>query len=634
MNERSPWSFLSRRGPRLGVGFSDVLDLAKKSKPFHYRDDGGWQDMFLPASSHTREAGRLSPWSATILGLGVLAAAAVLTGRLWWLQIAHGEENLQASDGNRVRILTLPAPRGVIYDRNGLVLATNVPGFRLVATTTGLTEAKRQELADFVSGLIGKPAAAVLAELSSTSEPEVTLGSDLNHDQALSWEVRIQNWPQLRVDEEPIRSYPNGSTLAHLIGYLGEISPKELKEPQYSGYHSGDKIGQTGVEAAYDYLLRGQDGRELVEVDSVGRVERVVAKEDPIPGRNIVLTVDLKLTQALQSALISALAKADTNRGAVVAINPQDGSVLSYISWPSFDPNLFSHGLTQAQYSALANDPTQPLFDRVASGTYSPGSTFKPTVATAALSEGVTTKDRLIYSPGVIYLGTKAFHNWRPSGFGNQSIEDALAYSNDVYFYTMGGELGVDRLSEWAKKLGFGELSGIKIPGESAGIVPTQNWKLATTGQPWYPGDNYNLGIGQGYLQVNLLQLAGSIEAVSNGGRLYQPILIKEVQDSNNLVVSRDNPVLRRDNLIDPKVDQVVKDGMKEGCTIFVNLAGDDGCKTGTAEVGFEGVNAFFTAFAPWQNPKIVVVTMLEGGGIGVTASTVAKPVLAPYLNK
>ncbi len=634
MTSRSPWSFLPRRGRTLGVGFSDVVKLAKKSKAFHYQDDGRWQEMFSPVSAHTREPGRLNPWAVTFLGLGVAAIAVILVGRLWWLEVAHGEENLQASDGNRVRILTIPAPRGVIYDRNGQVLANNIPGFRLVATTTGVTPERRQQLADFLSGLLGQPSAGILAELSRTDEPEVTLSSNLSHDQALSWEVKIQGWPEVRVDEEPIRNYPNGVTLAHLIGYLGEISPAELREPQYSSYHSGDKVGRAGVEAAYDYLLRGQDGRELVEVDSVGHIERVVAKEDPIPGRNIVLTVDLKLTQALQATLVSALAKADTNRGAVVALNPQDGSILSYISWPSFDPNLFSRGLTQAEYNHLASDPAKPLFDRVISGTYPPGSTFKPTVATAALSDGVTTRARLIYSPGVIYLGTQAFHNWRPSGFGNQNIVDALAYSNDVYFYTMGGELGVDRLSPWAKKLGFGEPSGIKIPGEAAGTVPTKDWKLTTVGQPWYPGDNYNYGIGQGYLLVNLLQLAGSIEAISNGGRLYQPILIKEVRDSNNLVVSRDNPVLRRDNLIDPKVAEVVKDGMREGCTIFVNLAGDDGCKTGTAEVGFEGTNALFTAFAPWSNPQIVIATLLEGGGIGVTASTVAKPALAPYLNK
>lgn len=630
MNSKSLWSFLPRHRRTLGLGFPDVLALAKKSKPFHDQSDSSWQDLFLPNPLLPKERKQLSPWVAAGLGLGVLLVTTGLMGRLWWLQVAHGQENLQASDGNRVRILTLPAPRGVIYDRNGLVLATNVPGFRLVVSTAGVTPGRRQQLADFLGGLIGQPAAQVLGLLSQADQPEVTVSSGLSRDQALSWGVKIQGWPEVRIAEEPIRSYPNGVTLAHLLGYLGEVSPRELAQP--SSYSSGDKIGRTGVEAAYDYLLRGRDGRELVEVDSVGKVTRVVAREEPVSGHNLVLTVDLKLSQSLQTELISALAKVKTDKGAVVALNPQDGSLLSYISWPSFDPNLFSQGLTQSQYASLANDPAKPLFDRVISGTYSPGSTFKPTVATAALSEGVTTRDRLVYSPGVIYLGTQAFHNWRPSGFGDQNIIDAIAYSNDVYFYTMGGELGVDRLSTWAKRLGFGEPTGIKIPGEEKGNVPTKDWKESQFGEPWYPGDNYNLGIGQGYLQVNLLQLAGSIEAVSNGGKLYQPIFIKEVRDSGNLVISRDNPVLRRDNLIEAAVDSTVKDGMKKACTIFVNLSGDDGCKTGTAEFGFESTNALFVAFAPWEKPQIVVATLLEGGGIGVTASYVARPALAPYL--
>ena len=629
----SPFKFLPRKKRRLGVGFIDMVGLARKSKPFRGRDDRTWQDVFLPAGYSGEEEKRLSSWVGVFFGLVAVGVMVIFLGRLWQLQVLSGQENLEASTGNRIRIRTIPAPRGVIYDRNGLVLATNVPGFRLVAEVIGLTNSRREELADYVAGLLGLPSGEVLSKFNESSPTEVILSSGLSRDEAINLELKLAEWPELRVVSDPIRSYPANGTLAHLLGYLGEVNEEELKSPRYSTYAPGSKIGRVGVEASYEDLLRGRDGRELVEVDSRGVAERVLASEEPVAGRNLVLTVDLTLTRTLETELIKYANLSKSGKGAAVALNPQDGSVLAYISWPSFDPNLFSRGISQADYNKLLTDSRQPLFDRVITGTYPPGSTFKPTVATAALSEKVTTKDRLINSPGVIYLGTQAFANWRPSGFGLQNIVDAIAYSNDIYFYLMGSELGVDRLSNWARKLGFGEKSGINIPGESKGNVPTSAWKKEVVGEIWYPGDNYNYGIGQGYLLVSPLQLAGSIKAVSNGGRLYQPILVKEVRDSSNLVVSQDNPVLKRANIADLSVLATVKDGMKKACTLFVNLSGDTGCKTGSAEFGNDEVHAWFVAFAPWERPEIVLSILVEGGGHGSqVAAPISRPILQKYL--
>lgn len=632
-----PLEWLPRRKRGLGVGFSDFLSRASRPSRKRIREETGWQELFLPQERIAGEETRFSSWAGVLAGLVVAAVALIFAGRLWQLQIVQGQDNLQASQGNRVRIRSIPAPRGVIYDRNGYILANNVPGFRLVAEVIGVKTGRLNELADFLAESLGTSSADMKTKLIYSGQSENIITSGLSRDQAISLELKLPSYPELRVVEEPIRSYPNGEVLAHLLGYLGEIGPEELKDPKYSGLSAGTRIGRSGIEESYDFLLRGQDGKELVEVDSRGRTERVVAREDPKPGRNIVLTVDLGLTKTLSDDLKKQIAVAHSQKGALVAVNPQDGSVLAYASFPSFDPNLFSRPISQADYDKLSQNTNQPLFDRVISGVYPPGSTFKPTVATAALTEKVTTKDRLIASPGVVYLGTQAFHNWRPSGFGNINIVDSIGWSNDIYFYYMGAELGVDRLSSWANKFGFGEKTGINLPGENAGLVPTQKWKEDIFNQVWYPGESYIYGIGQGYLLVSPIQLVMDVSAIGNGGRLYQPILIKEVRDSSNLVVSRDNPVLKRDHLAEPDVLSTVKEGMKKSCTIFVNLAGDDGCKTGSAEFGSpdQPTHAWFAAFAPLENPVVAIAILIEGGGHGsIVSSPVARPLLAPYLNK
>lgn len=638
MTKRSaqPFGWFKRRKKGFGAGFADYLNLAKASKTRIYDHGPTWQEIFQPPPLLPNKGRTLSPWATVSLGLLTIATAFFFGTRLWQLQIAQGQENLTASEGNRIRVRTIPAPRGVIYDRAGYVLAENRPGFRLVADVAGVKEERLNELADFISSIFLISSADAKAKLTS-SQNEVILRSGLERERALKLEIELQDYPELRVVEAPIRSYPNGSVLAHLLGYLSEISEDELSDPRYSGISLGSKIGRTGVEASYDFLLRGKDGRELVEVDAVGKTARVIAKEEPIAGRNLVLTIDLNMSKDVWEQLGRQIGVAGSTSGVAVAANPQNGEVLTYLSYPSFDPNRFSQGLTQEEYEGLINDPNKPLFDRVISGSYPPGSTFKPTVATAALSEGVTTKDRLIESPGVVYLGTQAFRNWRPQGLGLQNIVDSIAWSNDIYFYYMGYELGVDRLSAWAKKLGLGEKTGINLSSEAAGTVPTASWKEETFGEIWYPGDNYNYGIGQGFLLVTPLQLTMDVAAIGNWGKLWQPILVKEVRDSSNLVVSRDNPILRRENLAGRGVLQVVKEGMKKACTIFVQFAGDTGCKTGTAEFGGESQNphGWFTIFAPWENPEIAMTVLIEAGGHGsIVSSPVAKPIFAKYLNK
>ena len=629
------FNWIKRRSKSLGVVFSDHVSLGYKSSSKTPKVSE-WQEALLPLGKIEAPDKQINTWATTFLGLLVTLILFSLVGRLVFLEGIKGQYYLEESLGNTIREMTIPAPRGIIYDRNGLLLANNIPGFRLVVDTSGVLPSRINRIADTLSAAIGETPANIKLQLDNRLSSEIVLQSGLTQDQALRYEVQFANYSEIQVQAEPVRNYPNNETLAQLIGYVGQITAPELSEPQYAGYSSGAIVGRSGIEAAYEYLLHGTDGHEIVGVDSQGRVIQVYNKENPIPGHNIYLTVDLKITEQVGAILQKELPIAHTNKAAVIALNPSNGEVLTYISEPSFDPNLFSKGITEQQYQTLINDPAQPLFDRVISGIYPPGSTFKPTVAIAALSNGVTTPTREINSPPVIYLGTQAFHNWATYSLGNQDLAQALAWSNDIYFYTMGGELGIDRLAPWAKKLGFGEKTGINLPGEASGLVPTPAWKEATFGQPWYPGDNYNTGIGQGYLLVTPLQLVLALATIGNGGTLYQPILIKQITDQNSLVIGGDRPIVRSSNLINPQYDQDVKTGLQQACTIYANFGGDTGCKTGTAEYGGTGQTpeAWFSVFAPLQNPQIAMVVLLEGGGEGsVVASPVAKPAFEQYLS-
>jgi penicillin-binding protein 2 len=594
-----------------------------------------WQDGLLPSSKVRLQDKALTSWAGPVLGLLLSVVLVVVVGRLFSLQVVHGQEYRSESMYNRVRIRDIPAPRGVIYDRNGQVLATNTVGFRLVVDVVGLTEKRINQIVNALSGKVGQPSAQIRTKILDKSQPEVVVQSGLSQDEALRLEVELASYSEVHVVEEPIRSYPNGKVLAHLLGYMGEIGPDELKDPRYAGYSSGAKVGRSGIEQSYEYLLRGKDGKEIVEVDSRGQTERVLDKEDPVSGKNLVLTVDLGLTKVLEDQLDKEFQVTHSSKAAVVAVDPRDGSLLTYISRPSFDPNVFAKGISTKDYSVLADDPNQPLFDRILTGAYPPGSTFKPTVAVAGLSDGVISKDEQINSPSFLKLGTQEFHNWDNRALGPQNVVDALAWSNDIYFYTVGGRLGVDRLSPWANKLGFGQRTGVNLPGESAGTVPTPSWKQKIYGEPWYPGDSYNYGIGQGFLLVTPLQLVSALAAIGNGGTLYQPILLREVRDSNNMLLSRDNPVVIRSGLISSSVDDAVKQGMKKACTVFISFGGDTGCKTGTAEFGGSGQNphGWFTIFAPWKDPQIAMVVLMEGVGHGsVYSSPVAKPVFTKYI--
>ncbi len=554
-----------------------------------------------------------------VFPLALLIVAVILFGRLFFLQILAGQYYRNLSDSNRIRTQIIHAPRGIIFDRNGNPLVYNVPGYR--ETVNGKTVLLSQSEA--------------LAKIAAGDK-------------------------KLEIDS--LRNYPLGDAASHVIGYVGQISPAELQLPDFLSYQSGDLVGQMGIEEQYESLLRGIDGKTLVEVDATGKTVRTLGQTDPIPGQNITLTID----GAVQKSVASAMK--DVPKGAAIVSTPT-GEVLGLVSRPSFDSNLFTMGQgyqvsSPSAYRTVAqvllDGNGQPLLNRAISGTYPPGSTFKLITAAAGLETGKIDENYMVDDTGILQVGSFSFTNWYYSQYGktegNINVVTAIKRSNDIFFYKVGSLVGVDALSAEARKFGLGSTLGIDLPGESAGLVPTKEWKFKTIGEPWYLGDDYHYGIGQGYLLTTPLQVNTWTQAVANGGTLYQPHLLKNQK-----------PVVQQKGLLGPKNFDLIREGMIEVCApggvaypLFnftvknsklqvdgKNILAVDGhpderqvviaCKTGTAQQGDVAANphAWITLFAPAYNPQVVVTVLAESSGEGSDiAAPVAKQILTSWFEK
>lgn len=538
--------------------------------------------------------------------------------RLAFLQIIQGSYFRNLSDSNRTKTLTIHAPRGIIFDRNGDPLTYNVPGFRQV--TYGKTK------------LIGKDEAITLIAKGDKN---------------------------LEIDS--LRSYPEKEASAHLLGYIGQISEEELKLSRYSNYKSGDVIGKMGIEQEYEGFLKGEDGRELIEVDSMGKPLRKLGKTDPIPGKNITLTLDKKLQEK------SYLALKDIKKGAVVATSPK-GEILALVSKPSFDPNLFTLGkdyktadpIYPTIEAMLSDSQNQPFLNRVISGVYPPGSTFKIVVAAAGLGTGVIDTNYVVEDSGIINVGAFSFANWYFTDYGGKdgivNVVKGIKRSNDIFFYKLAEKIGVDKLSVVAEKFGLGKILGIDLAGEANGLVPTQEWKENAIGEPWYLGDTYHYGIGQGYLLTTPLQVNSWTQLIANEGSAYRPYLLKDLGDkkiAQNLIVKKTADTVRQGMIescapggvawplfefkvknsklkIDNKNILPVATGSSELRQVVV------ACKTGTAQHGGKNTapHAWVTLFAPAYNPQIILTVLAEESGQGSNvAAPIAKQILETWFS-
>ena len=457
----------------------------------------------------------------------VLAISCTLVGRLYFLQVTEFDYNSTVSENNRVHVLPIPPERGFIYDRNGVLLADNQPSFNMTLTRERAGDAAN--VLDSVISILHLPAeeravfAKAMKQARHPFEPS-TLLYDLTEEQIALLAVNQYRLPGIDVEAQFVRHYPQGNHFAHSVGYVGRINEKETKQLDPTQYRGTQSIGKTGIERFYEPELHGKVGFEEVETNAQGRVMRVLRHTDAVPGKNIVLSLDIKLQEAAEEAL-------GDRRGSIIAIDPKTGEVLAMVSKPSFDPNLFVTGISSRDYSGLRDSIDKPLFNRALRGLYAPGSTIKPEVAIAGLDSGVISASTRVFDPGYFQLPNvdHKYRNWNHSGDGWVDLNAAIMRSNDTYFYDLASKLGIDRLHDYLSMFGVGQKVSLDMFEESSGLMPSREWKRSTRRQAWYPGETVILGIGQGYMQVTPLQLAQATALIANKGVWNRPHLARTI---------------------------------------------------------------------------------------------------------
>lgn len=577
--------------------------------------------------------------------------------RLFYLQVAQGDYYRGLAEDNRIRLQTIKASRGIIFDRDYNPLVENVPNF--ILTINPLDFSEDEDAQSLILGDIAKITQVPhhdlkqrLTELPSKQHQTFTLLELIPYNQALKLMTQANYWPGVEVKALATRQYLNDSSLAHVMGYTGKINAEEV-ETHGDKYLLTDYLGKSGIELFYEDLLRGKDGKKQIEVNAQGKEKNVIAEEKPVAGKNVVLTIDPKLQAQAAESLQKYIEQRDAPGGVAIAMDPRQGEILSMVTLPSFDNNKFVQGISQKDYQELIENEAKPLFNRPVTGTYPPGSTFKPVVAAAALQEGVVTPDTIVSSTGGIEINAWYFPDWKSGGHGQTDVRKALAESVNTYFYLAGGGtynqekneieggLGVDRINQYAKLFGFDELTGIDLPGEKNGFLPSKEWKEETKDEYWYIGDTYHLAIGQGDILVTPMQLTNATSVFANQGTLYQPHLLKSVINEKNEIVQNFESSILRNNFIDNYYLQVVREGMQQAvisgsAKALQALPVSAGAKTGTAQIGgTDRTHSWFTCFAPYENPEIVVTVLVEEGGEGTEAALpVSLEILQAYFNQ
>ena len=581
----------------------------------------------------------------------VLAAFLVLFARLYYLQIVEGPEFRRQSQNNCVRLQGIPPARGLIFDRDGVLMVENRPCFNISLVPREAKNPKSvvYKLAELL-GVAPEPLFARLAEATGVhSFKPVLLRRDVSRDVVAIIEAYKLDLPGIVITVEPTRHYVEGKRASHLVGYLGEISSAELKSGCFPDNRIGDFIGRFGVEKAYEPYFHGRRGEQQVEVNALGQLTRVLKTEEATPGNNIYLTLDIGLQRKAEELLSKKV-------GTAVAMDPSNGHILAMASSPAFDPNAFVQGMTYESWNDLASNKFRPMENKAIQGQYPPGSTYKIVTAIAGLEEGVITVHTRPYCPGFYRYGDRTFRCWNRGGHGFVNITNALSESCDVFFYQLGEKLGVDRLAKYAKDCGLGSPTGVDLDKEAKGLVPTSGWKLGRIGVPWQGGETLSVAIGQGFNLVTPIQALSLISAVANGGTRYKPLVVRRVESSEGSIVKKEAPVPLGRLSASDKTLQIVKRGLLDAVNKptgtgwiaripGINVAG----KTGTAQVvGMEEDDkkqrvedkrlhfrdhAWFIAFAPAQEPKIAVGVLIEHGGHGSTeAGPIAREMIKTYL--
>jgi penicillin-binding protein 2 len=586
-----------------------------------------------------------------------LVMFSVIFFRLWYLQVLSGDKYLKQAQNNQVREITVQAPRGQILDRSGAVLVDNRTALALQLQPTELPRSHRKRRQEFerLGQLVGMSSDQVFKQLRKQTRElpanPVTLKRDVGYDLIYYLRENQDEFPGASVQSVYVRRYPQGTLGAHMFGYVREVTEDQLKEPRYQGLVPGDQVGQSGVENTYDNVLRGTNGMTRVQVDASGRpTGGVLSQTQPRAGDSLMLSIDKPVQEAGEAALHGF-----STPGAFVAMSTKNGEILGLGSSPTFDPTVFTHPvISQATFDQLQSDTTgAPLANRATQGLYPTGSTFKPLTSVAALESGVLTPTTTIYDGGVFTVGGIDFKNAGGNSYGSLQLPQALQVSSDVFFYNVGADLYYhdqqtgedDTQQHWASELGIGRPTGIDLPGETQGLLPTPEWrnqlyKDHETDRPWTVGDNVNLAVGQGDLQTNPLQMAVAYAAIANGGSVVRPHVGLEVEDSSGRAVQEIDPAPQRHLDISPQYRQPILEGLHMAAqqpggtsySVFGNFPVPMAGKTGTAERYGQGDQSWYVALAPYPNPQIVVAATIEQGGFGVdSAAPVAQKILEAY---
>jgi penicillin-binding protein 2 len=625
-----------------------------------------------------------------VLGLFILCTFVVFGQRLWHLQFVRGEYYRGRAERQRLRSVTIPAARGIVYDRYGTPLVRNVPSFDVTIVPAYLPddEDEMEDVLIRLAMLLDMPYTTAGARGAGDEPPSglcemvdavgytaryrpLVVKRGVDRDTALLVAQQALLLPGVSVQVESARDYPYGPLVSQILGYLSPIPEEDEEEYVARGYDSAtDRVGVAGVEVTYEDVLRGQKGRQIIEEDVTGRVIRVIEEQAaPVPGHNIYLTLDLDLQRFVEGALRDGMAQPDVNspRGVAIVMDPQTGAILALVSLPTYDNNLFAQGISTGDWQRLRDDLHRPLLNHAISDRLPPGSVFKIVVAAGALQEGVLTPYTRLSCPGRVVVPNKYYPNdpgraqpfycWNKGGHGWLDIVGGIANSCDIFFYKVGGGfeetrfegLGVSRIARYARLFGFGEPTGVELPAEAGGLVPAADWKRLTYGESWSTGDTYNLSIGQGFLAVTPLQMLNAVNAVANSGTLYRPRVVHHVTDAQGDVTQPFEPETMRTLPISAEHWSLIQQGM-EGAVVYgtarrvqiegVRVAG----KTGTAQfcddimcgVGYEQPeHAWFAAFAPVEEPEVSVIVFMYNGGEGsVVAVPVAHDILEYYFNR
>ncbi|UCG71793.1 MAG: penicillin-binding protein 2 [Chromatiales bacterium] len=595
---------------------------------------------------------------AVLSGLLVFGLSTLVVGRLAQLQIAQYDYFSAQSQGNRIRVQPTPPQRGLIFDRNGEVLAENVPSYQLELTPEQVPDVEDTLIRLAAAGLIEADELQEIRSLIASHRrfDAVPIRTRLSDETVARFAVQRPRFPGVEIRARLTRSYRLGPAIAHAIGYVGGISAQDRRELDESDYAGTSLVGKVGIERSYEDALHGDVGHAEVLVNARGRQMQVLDSDAPVPGRDLVLTLDAETQLAAWEAL-------GGRRGAVVAIDPRNGEVLALISAPAYDPNAISSGLTRKAFRALQEDPDRPLFNRALRGAYPPGSTIKPILGLAGLTRDAIDPDRQVYCVGFFQLPGKShrYRDWKRGGHGLVDMHDAIAESCDVYFYELADELGINRMAEFLRRFGLGATTGIDVPGEKFGLVPDPQWKRATFSrredQPWYPGETVIAGIGQGYLLATPLQLAHATATIAARGERFQPTLMKGYRLSGSgattageptrlprvgvdndsdwdRIISAMNAVLQSDRGTARAVGMDAPFTMagKSGTAQVFTVAQDEEYDSEEIEERMRD-HALFIAFAPLEAPRIAVAVIIENGESGSrVAAPVARAVMETYL--